>query len=121
MSGLSQNTNFTNPGYDGAQPNVGNLLTYNQAIAKNYNQINSNLQSYYKQRSILQENGIPDIHKKYDYQGKTLVLPGNKTPTIMDALQEDNHSLLLQENTTYIVGTMTMATFLVLALIIGSQ
>ena len=44
----------------------------------------------------------------------------NPTPTLLDTANSDTNSLMMQQNNMYIAGTMTTATLLILAIMLGS-
>jgi hypothetical protein len=53
-------------------------------------------------------------NNKYDFSGNTIYTPNYTPPkTIQQGLKKDNEILLLQENTNYIIGTLTASTLLI--------
>jgi hypothetical protein len=90
-------------------------LNQAQLIQRNYQDISNNLTMYYQNRDKMYSK------MQYDYSGNSLQLFHNTIPTINDGLKEDTDTLILRENTLFIVGSITMASLIVLALIIGSK
>jgi hypothetical protein len=90
-------------------------LYSNPQIQNNYEDISNNISQYYHTRNQLYSN------LQYDYSGNSLQLFHNRIPTINDGLKDDTDTLILRENTLFIVGSVTMASLIVLALIIGSR
>lgn len=53
-------------------------------------------------------------NQNYDFSGNTIYTPNYTPPkTIQQGLKKDNNILLLQENTNYIIGTLTVSTLLI--------
>ena len=44
----------------------------------------------------------------------------NPVPTLLDTANSDTNTLMMQQNNMYIAGTMTTATLLILAIMLGS-
>lgn len=123
MSNPPINTHFTERGYMNPpgypSTNVGDFLTQLQTIQQNYNTVTDPcgtiFTQYYANRAAVLANPI------YDYSGNSLRIQGKTEPTIRDGVAEDNRLMMLQENSVYIIGCISMATFLIVALIIGSE
>ena len=45
----------------------------------------------------------------------------NPVPTLLDTANSDTNTLMMQQNNMYIAGTMTTATLLILAIMLGSS
>lgn len=103
---------YSSAGYDHT---ASFYLTYAKSIQQNYTDLSNNIEKYKENVQAISAN------PKYDYSGNSLQLPGNKDPTILDAVEKDTNIFILQENTAYIIGSITMATLLIFALIIGSR
>jgi hypothetical protein len=91
-------------------------VDYGHEINQNYGRVTDIKNEYHVNLKALQAN-----NPKYDFSGNTLQLPGHTKPNILDAVTQDTNLYVLQENTAYIVGSITMATFLILAIMIGSE
>jgi len=69
-------------------------------------------------------NAVMDIRKNisgneiYDYNTPFSL---NKPKTVLDGLIHDNQQLSVQENAVFVLGTITAATLIVLAIVIGKE
>jgi len=69
-------------------------------------------------------NAVMDIRKNisgneiYDYNTPFSL---NKPKTVLDGLIYDNQQLSVQENAVFVLGTITAATLIVLAIVIGKE
>jgi hypothetical protein len=102
-------------------PLVNELKTYDSLISQinaNYNQKNgiidktNNLNSLY---DVLNHNS------KYDFSGNLLNNITSYNPTIQDAIVEDTSVLAYNENSLYVLGTMTAAVMLIIAVYIARE
>ena len=87
-----------------------------QSINANYQEINGDISKFIQSRNEL----ITD--QKYDYSGNSMMDLPDKTDPIRntsDVRKDDINTLLLQQNYIYIVGTITCATLLIGAIVIG--
>jgi|LauGreSuBDMM15SN_2_FD.fasta_scaffold64412_2 hypothetical protein len=78
--------------------NIGSLKTNNETIRNKmnqYNTIKTDLNTNYK-----------------DYKGDYLDYSDEKK-TVKDAVKEDTHIMILQQNNSYIMGMITIATILI--------
>ena len=83
-----------------------------QSINQNYYDLSSNIGTIKSIRYDM--SGNPD----YDYNTPFTV---NKPKTLLDGLIYDNNLLSVQENAMYVLGTITAATLIVLAIVIGKE
>jgi hypothetical protein len=117
--GVPEDTLFSdtpNGNQYGSNVGIANYLKYSYALNHNAIDLSNQIGNYQElQNLLLKKNNI------YDYDGNTLQLSNNKKPTIFDAVNEDTRLLLLQENTIYIFAFILMSTFLILALMVGSE
>jgi len=100
-----------------------------QQISTNNSQITSGITDYL----ALQNKLMDEPRNLYDYSGNTLYygnnsyeLSGNfliKTtqPTKEDAIKEDINAMIIQESNMYILASITLATLLVVAIVIASD
>ena len=63
--------------------------------------------------SLNDYNQIPSIFKSAEYAKPAL--------TITDAIKEDEREMALQENMLYTVGSITAATFLIVAIVLARE
>jgi hypothetical protein len=86
-------------------------------ISNNYTNLTNNIASYNTQRSTMNMDtyGI----NKYNH----IYIPDNTDliRTTMDVRKEDINTLLIQQNYIYIIGSITCATLLIAALLIGKN
>jgi hypothetical protein len=83
-----------------------------QTINKNYYDLSSNIGTINTIRYDI--SGNPD----YDYNTPFTV---NKPKTLLDGFIYDNRLLSVQENAMYVLGTITAATLIVIAIVIGKE
>jgi hypothetical protein len=81
-------------------------------INKNYLDLSSNISQFNTIRSDLSGN------KLYDYNTPFTL---TKPKTVLDGLIYDNQQLNIQEKSIYVLGTITAATLIILAIIIGKE
>jgi hypothetical protein len=85
-----------------------NLKTVNQ----NYYDISSNISSIKTIQNDISGNTL------YDYNTPFIL---EKPKTLLDGLVYDNNLLTVQENAMYVLGTITAATLIVFAIVIGKE
>jgi len=78
--------------------NIGNLITNNDSIRNKYRDYDNIKKSL--------------IANYQDYSGNFLAYSDAKT-TVKDAVKEDTHIMILQQNNSYIMGVITVATILI--------
>jgi hypothetical protein len=116
-------TKFTNAlrdTHDLANTELDNARTYarlQQQINQNYNVLGSkDIPEYLKTRDIMSNN------VNYDYNGNVLLYYRNQPiPNIRQQNIMDSKEGYQTQNSLYILGTLTAATLLVLAIIIGKE
>lgn len=98
------------------------LLSANNQYMKTLADLSNNdfwlsnaISQYKKTRMDLSNN--PDAHY-WDISENHLLEP---VPTLLDTANSDTNTLLMQQNNMYIAGTMTTATLLILAIMLGSS
>jgi hypothetical protein len=84
-------------------------------ISSNNNDIKQNIDNINELKNQMLANN--DI---YDFSGNTFMLSSQKKPTLQDARTEDLNQIILAENATYILGSITLATLLVTLIIVNS-
>lgn len=86
-------------------------------INKNYDSLaNTKIPQYIKTRQVLDGNA------DYDYSGHELSYINNIPPkTIQQKTIDDNNELLVKDNLLYMLGSVTAATLLVLAIVIAKE
>jgi hypothetical protein len=87
--------------------NVIDLNT--KKVNQNYYDMRQNVQTFKDQYTKMAN----DPNDKYDFKASSF----NKAPTQLDGLINDNREIIMQQNSMYILSTITVAT-LVLALIL---
>jgi hypothetical protein len=128
--------NFDNHGFKPpnsfSNSNIINDISLNQVaplklIARDYSGAISQINKNYYDLS----NGITNTaqlwntlanDQKYDLSGNLVYYHGintRKSPTIQDALNDDVKSIILQQNTIYMLGSVTAASLLILAIFLG--
>lgn len=98
--------------------NQASALAYEQTqqkIAQQALDLSGGISSFYQQRQFLSDN------PKYDYAGTTFNYGMFKKPTLKDGIQTDINTMMVQQNTMYIVGAITAATLLVTSIFIGKS
>jgi hypothetical protein len=92
---------------------IANDYSYKlQTVNKNYYDLSSNIGSLINIRSDISGNAI------YDYNTPFTV---HKPKTLVDGLIYDNNLLVNQENAMYVLGTITAATLIIFAIVIGRE
>jgi hypothetical protein len=89
-------------------------------INANYNLIDQNLTTTNSMWNSLNA----DNTNKYDFKSNNLkyykgVNANNEKPTIQDAMDEDVKTIILEQNTLYILGSITAASLFILAVYLG--
>ena len=86
-------------------------------INKNYDSLaNAKIPQYKKTRQVLDGNA------DYDYNGRELSYINNIPPkTIEQKTIDDNNEMLVKDNLLYMLGSVTAATLLVLAIVIAKE
>jgi hypothetical protein len=113
------NNNQVTP-LDGITRDYINTVTQ---INSNYNDIDQNLSKVNQLRTQL--NIDANANNVYDFAGDKLKYyngvnnADKKTPTVQDALNEDVKSMILEQNTIYILGSITAASLLIFAIFLG--
>jgi hypothetical protein len=108
--GVSSDPNFVNNNQ--LLPMVSvytNYLSKQQQVNQNYYDMSQNVQTFKDQYTKMAN----DPNDKYDFKTSSF----NKAPTQLDGLINDNREIIMQQNSMYILSTITVAT-LVLALIL---
>jgi hypothetical protein len=89
--------------------NNSNINTVNNSLMD----LSQNIFNYNVQRqSMLNPN--PNTNKYYDYIG-------SPPPTLQDGVINDNYDLAIKENTLHIVGSITLASLLIAAIILAKD
>jgi len=83
-----------------------------QTINQNYYDLSSNIDVINSIRNDISGNAV------YDYNTPFTM---NKPKTLIDGLVYDNSLLTVQENAMYVLGTITAATLIVFAIVIGKE
>jgi hypothetical protein len=84
-------------------------------LSKNNLDLSNNITSYIQKRFDLSNN----VNAHYwDTSDDHLI---NPVPTLLDTANSDTNTLMMQQNNMYIAGTMTTATLLILAIMLGSS
>ena len=91
---------------------INDIKNDEQTISKNFQDICGNIVKLNEKRKILNDD------KKYDFNGNVL-LGYNTKPNLLDAVQEDNQIMIIQQNNIYILGTITLAILLIGTIIIA--
>jgi len=85
------------------------------AITSKYNNISANINHYNRLRSDMNM----DVSDSSPYNRITIPDSTDMIQTTLDVRKKDINTLLLQQNYIYIVGSVTCATLLIAAIIIG--
>jgi len=88
-----------------------------QAVNKNYYDISQNIVNITNN----DKTGLRDQmsgNDKYDYDTPFNI---NKQKTLLDGLINDNKQLAVHENAMYVLGTITAATLIVFAIVLGKE
>lgn len=91
------------------------VIDYSDAQSKinsNYAGLNASLTKYNDLRSVLVSNNKYNFDNTNHTDGSIAYI-NNKTPTIEDALKEDINTIIIQQNTNYILGSLCVASLLV--------
>jgi hypothetical protein len=83
-----------------------------KTVNQNYYDLSSNIGAINSIRYDISGNPV------YDYNTPFVL---NKPKTLLDGLVYDNNLLTVQENAMYVLGTITAATLIVLAIVIGKE
>jgi hypothetical protein len=83
-----------------------------KTINQNYYDLSSNISSIKSIQSDISGNTL------YDYNTPFIL---EKPKTLLDGLVYDNNLLTVQENAMYVLGTITAATLIVFAIVIGKE
>jgi len=83
-----------------------------KTVNKNYYDLSSNISSIKSIQSDISGNTL------YDYNTPFIL---EKPKTLLDGLVYDNNLLTVQENAMYVLGTITAATLIVFAIVIGKE
>lgn len=85
-------------------------------ITTNYNLINNSIIDYNRDRAYMQLDSSKNITK---YNTINVTDKTDMTKTTFDVRKEDINIMLLQQNYIYILGSVTCATLLIAAVMIG--
>jgi len=83
-----------------------------KTVNQNYYDLSSNISSIKSIQSDISGNTL------YDYNTPFIL---EKPKTLLDGLVYDNNLLTVQENAMYVLGTITAATLIVFAIVIGKE
>jgi len=83
-----------------------------KTVNQNYYDLSSNISSIKTIQSDISGNTL------YDYNTPFIL---EKPKTLLDGLVYDNNLLTVQENALYVLGTITAATLIVFAIVIGKE
>jgi len=97
------------------QSESNDLNVKDAEINKNYRKILANINNYNALRTDMQM----DTSNSLPYNKITIPDSTDMIQTITDVRKKDINTLLLQQNYIYIVGSVTCATLLIAAIIIG--
>jgi hypothetical protein len=122
--------NLTAAGYDLNRDNINKyqIQPLNAMADENYNSlyaVSSNATDISNNINLItntDETGLRDVmtdNDKYHFKGNVLNILNNSKPTLVDALNEDTNSMVLNETNVYILGTITVATLLITAIYIS--
>jgi len=90
-------------------------ISRNSKYLQNY--INKNSQ-YQRDITDIGRDGKSDF---YDFSGNLLYYNDKDIPSLRDTRIRDNQEFIIQQNTVYIIGTITCATMIIAAIILGRQ
>jgi hypothetical protein len=108
--GVSSDPNFVNNNQLLPMVSIYNdYLSKQQQVNQNYYDMSQNIHDFKHQYAKL----MNDPNDKYDFKASSF----NKAPTQLDGLINDNREIIMQQNSMYILSTITVTT-LVLALIL---
>jgi hypothetical protein len=83
-----------------------------KTVNQNYYDLSSNISNIRSIQSDISGNTL------YDYNTPFIL---EKPKTLLDGLVYDNNLLTVQENAMYVLGTITAATLIVFAIVIGKE
>ena len=83
-----------------------------KTVNQNYYDLSSNISSIKSIQTDISGNTL------YDYNTPFIL---EKPKTLLDGLVYDNNLLTVQENAMYVLGTITAATLIVFAIVIGKE
>jgi hypothetical protein len=83
-----------------------------KTVNQNYYDLSSNISTIKSIQSDISGNTL------YDYNTPFIL---EKPKTLLDGLVYDNNLLTVQENAMYVLGTITAATLIVFAIVIGKE
>jgi len=114
---------MTNMKRDASRLNV-NTINYEkklQSVSRNTKDlqryINKKL-DYQRDVTNVYNDGKTDF---YDFSGNLLYYDQREIPSLRDTKISDNQEFIIQQNTVYIIGTITCATMIIAAIILGRQ
>ena len=84
-----------------------------QITKKHFKLKKQDIPEYMKLRNYMMEN------KKYDQRGDTLYFRKKRLPNVREKVIMDNNELYLNTKLVYTLGTVTMATLLILAIVLA--
>jgi hypothetical protein len=107
---------------------ANNMNNDTNVYSKSLNQLSLNTQELQKYLHQYQSN-YNDIrynqvnqNDKYDFDSGSLVYYNDKdVPTLRDTKITDNQQFIIQQNTVYIIGTITCASMILAAIILARQ
>ena len=88
-------------------------ISYNGVPLKDVSNNYERLPEAVLQTSLTDYNQIPSMFKSTDYPKPAV--------SITDAIKEDEREMVLQENMLYTVGSITAATFLIVAIVLARE
>jgi hypothetical protein len=118
----SFNPNPTN--YGDVKQNIQVLQNQSNEAQNKDQEINTKYQELAKDISDFNRAKIHvSSQSKYDYSGNHISLPDktDRIRTTTDVRNDDTNTLLLQQNYIYVLGTITCATLLIGAIVIGKN
>jgi hypothetical protein len=101
---------------------LSGLQTNTMKVGSNYIDIGNNINNYNALHKKLSNNS-----KKYEfneYDANTDIYKTNilqKTPSIIDAANDDINEMIMQQNNMYILGTVASATLIITAILLSSS
>ena len=118
---MNSNTLFTNPltSYTEAFTSYGSVTSQidNIALINNtYDDISSNIVKHTALKSELDRTA-----KYMDFSGNYLAFTDKKKTSVKDAIKEDIHAMILQQNNAYIVGMIAISTVLITTFLITKK
>jgi hypothetical protein len=99
-------------------------VNYNTSLG-NISENTKDLQRYINKKLVFQRD-VKDISRDgktdfYDFSGNLLYYNDKEIPSLRDTKISDNQEFIIQQNTVYIIGTITCATMIIAAIILGRQ